>query len=481
MILNAKDNNLDFLEIKGVKIPLILEKNNLIPAYGINLVFVGGGNIFNQKYISGDGNKPISNVASKMLNYGTKKDGNLKFASLLESKAIDLNVSSTRVSLTFNMSSLNEFREFAFKQIGNLLKDPNITSKTLKEVKTIMNSAFLSETTNFDMQANNGLNKLVFKDTPLEYNPAGDSIESINSVSLSEIKKYLKDNLVLSRLVIVVGGDISKEDIIKNLAPILNTLSVGTKVEIPKIYLKPSKSKSTKKETEQSYIYFASPFNLDNLYEDYHKAIISGFILGSSGFGSRILEEVRVKRGLAYSAYLRPNVNKFSSYMIGHIQTGLDSEDETIKITKQVLNDFVKNGVTEEELNKAKAYLIGNEPLREEKLEDRLYAKFSNYINGLPLDYSKQFISKIKNLTLDELNSFIKSHDEITKLTFFVVNNGKTLNIENELNDFKLNANISLNGSESKEDKTDSCCKCGAKKHTDDHGHDHDHDSQCSH
>ncbi len=67
---------------------------------------------------------------------------------------------------------------------------------------------------------------------------------------------------------------------------------------------------------------------------------IASFILGSSGFGSRMMEEIRVKRGLAYSAYSRFIVNKTHSYFSGYLQTKLESADEAKKVVRVGKNLF---------------------------------------------------------------------------------------------------------------------------------------------
>ena len=146
------------------------------------------------------------------------------------------------------------------------------------------------------------------------------------------------------------------------------------------------------------------------------------FVLGGSGFGSRIMEEVRVKRGLAYSAYFSIiGSSDVINYGTGHLQTGLDSKDEALSVVREVMREFVENGITQDELDSAKAFILGSEPLREETLSQRLDAKFGNYFKGLPLDNHKRDIQKIANLTLDEINTFIKSHKEILDLSVSVV------------------------------------------------------------
>ena len=96
-----------------------------------------------------------------------------------------------------------------------------------------------------------------------------------------------------------------------------------------------AKEEIIKKETEQSYIYFSSPFHIEADSKENYKAKVASFILGGSGFGSRLMEEIRVKHGLAYSAYGQIKNNKSHSHFSGYLQTKLDN---TQKAKEMVIN-----------------------------------------------------------------------------------------------------------------------------------------------
>ena len=133
------------------------------------------------------------------------------------------------------------------------------------------------------------------------------------------------------------------------------------------------------------------------------------------------MEEIRVKRGLAYSAYGSISVNKSYSYFNGHLQTKNETANEAKQLVSQLVEQFVNNGVTQEELNAAKNFLTGSEPLRTETLSQRLNRTFTLYYRGLESDYSQKELEKIQNLKLEDLNEYIKSHNEINNLTFSIV------------------------------------------------------------
>jgi predicted Zn-dependent peptidase len=150
-------------------------------------------------------------------------------------------------------------------------------------------------------------------------------------------------------------------------------------------------------------------------------ANLASYILGEGGFGSRLMEEVRVKKGLAYSVNGSFSITQSSSSFSGALQTKNSSGDEAIKIVQSVVEDFVKNGVTQEELDLAKQFIVGSQPLRNEKLSSRLTRAGNEYYNNRALGEWKTELEKTKNVTVEELNTFIKSHPEITKLSFSVV------------------------------------------------------------
>jgi predicted Zn-dependent peptidase len=176
-----------------------------------------------------------------------------------------------------------------------------------------------------------------------------------------------------------------------------------------------------KRETEQAYIYFGAPYHVREESEDFYKAKVATFILGTGGFGSRLMEEIRVKRGLAYSAYARVHASQSSNYLTGYLQTKLESMDEAKQTVKDVIAAFVNKGVTKEELEQTKKFLLGSEPLRVETLSQRLNRTFMEYYRGFPIGHSEAELQKIKELKLADLNAFIKEHKEILELSFAIV------------------------------------------------------------
>ena len=148
---------------------------------------------------------------------------------------------------------------------------------------------------------------------------------------------------------------------------------------------------------------------------------VASFILGSSGFGSRLMEEIRVKKGLVYSVYSRFSINKTHTYFSGYLQTKIETGDEAVQSVKDVVQLFLDKGVTQEELTSAQQFIVGSEPLRNETLSQRLGRAFQEYYTNRPLGSSVENLKKIEEMKLSELNAFIKKHSEIAQISFSVV------------------------------------------------------------
>ncbi len=407
--------SLEKVEVSGVSIPLIFEKDNILPITSLQVIFQNSGSIEDKSHAG------LAKFSANILNEGTKKLDSVAFANELEKNAIGLSVNSGTETFVFELSSLKEKFTEGVKLLKDLLKDPNLTNDSFEKIKLLMQARIKKNESNFDYIGSLNLKQMRYKNTPIGH-PFDGNESSLNTLKLEDIQKFISEHLVLDRAIIVVGGDISLDEAKVVAKDILLTLPRGKNTPLVKFK---GSDKADKKEiikdTKQAYIYFGAPYDLNISSDDVYKAKVGSFILGAGGFGSRMMEEIRVKKGLAYSVYSNVNFNKSYSDFTGYLQTKLNNQEDAIKIVKEVISNFVKNGVTKDELEQAKHFLLGSEPLRNEKLSQRLSRSFFEYYSGFELGHSKRELEKIKALSIEDLNKFITSHDEINMLSFAIV------------------------------------------------------------
>ena len=379
---------------------IIYEKDNLGRSF-VEIIIKNAGGAFS---------KPgVAYFLSHIFNTKGSIKSKEKFYSIIESNAIEFHTNVNKEFFTISIRFLNSKTKKALYLFEEILKSPNLTEQSFEKSKEEIKAKIKNKQNDNDYIANKNLFKTIFKDTPLMYPVIGENIENI---TFNDIQNFY-NNLFDKEIVIINGG---KKIDVENIANIFKNHNETTPFFTPK----KSENIIFNKEVEQSYIHFAAPFDVD-YNNELHLAKIATFILGAGGFGSRMMEEIRVKRGYAYSAYTTNNFKKTYKLLSGYLQTKLENQEDAIKVVNALINDFYENGITQEELTQAKQFLIGSEPLRNETLNQRLLKKFNLHYIGLEEDYYEKELKIIEKVTVDEVNSFIKAHPEIKEITYSIV------------------------------------------------------------
>jgi predicted Zn-dependent peptidase len=384
----------------------------------MQLIFKNSGTLSDTK----DG---LVQLTAKLLNEGTKKDGSVGFATKLENRAISLTAHAGAETFVIELGSLKSEFAYGLERLKELLSDPNYSKETLSKIQTQTIGVLKRKESDFDYISNLKMKGMIFPNTPLA-KPSLGTVKSVESITIDDIKKYITDHLGLENAIVVMGGDMNQSEASNITKEILAQLPSVKSVDIKAMSaIGKEQTKETIVKSEQAYVYFGAPFSVAYNSRERHLSQVASFILGSGGFGSRMMEEIRVKRGLAYSAYTRFMINKTNSYFFGYLQTKIESGDEAVKAVKEVVQKFIDKGVSAEELKSAQQFILGSQPLRTETLSQRLGRAFQEYYTERPLGSTVEELKLIEAMKLDELNAFIKKHKEIAKISFSVVTGEK--------------------------------------------------------
>ena len=189
------------IQIKDAKVPVVFETGNFVPIVSIQLVFKNAGHLSNTK----DG---LADIASKLLNEGTSKDGSVGFAEKLDAHAIELGAHVGRESFVIELSALKSEFPYAVERLKELLKDPNYTKEALEQVKRQKIGWLKQKESDFDYIAATKLREMLFKNVALG-RPYDGTVQSVESISLEDIKQFITTHLGYTNVIAVVGGDIS--------------------------------------------------------------------------------------------------------------------------------------------------------------------------------------------------------------------------------------------------------------------------------
>jgi len=406
------------MTLKDTKVPVIFEDSKVLPIVSLQLVFKNAGHLSNT--IDG-----LADMSAKLLNEGTSKEGSIGFATKLDAHAVEIGAHVGRESFVIELSALKSEFAYAVERLVELLKDPNYTKEALEQIKYQKIGWLKQKESDFDYIAASKLRATLFKGSSLA-KPYDGTLQSIQNMKLEDIKSFITTHLGYNNAMGVVGGDISVKEAEEYLSQILSLFPKVSTTEVEKVTASDKKETVLiDEDTQQAYIFFGAPFHFSYDDKEQYKAKIAEYLLGGAGFGSRMMEEIRVKRGLTYGVYASLRRTKSVSYMSGYLQTKLSTQDEAKALIQSVVDTFVKEGITQKELDDTKQFLLGSEPLRTETLSQRLGRAYNDYYYDRPLDFAKEQLAKIESVTLNEMNDFIKAHKELSAISFSIVTKKK--------------------------------------------------------
>ena len=227
--------------------------------------------------------------------------------------------------------------------------------------------------------------------------------ESVAALTRDELVAYHARYYTAANASITLVGDISSGEAKKIAEAIAAVLPKGEPATLPPApNVAPGKAVKLEHPASQAHIHIGMPA-IERGNPDFFPLIVGNYTLGGGGFVSRLMKEVRDKRGYAYSvsSYFNP-LRQAGPFQIG-LQTKRAQAKDAIALSRDVLDGFLKDGPSPEELDAAKANLTGSFPLRldsNKKILDNV-AVIGFY--GLPLDYLDNYQQKVRAVTVDDV------------------------------------------------------------------------------
>ncbi|MEG0140107.1 MAG: pitrilysin family protein [Comamonas sp.] len=254
--------------------------------------------------------------------------------------------------------------------------------------------------------ASKAFRKDVFGNSPYGYQA---TVDSLSKIDVSAMQAFHKELIKACRAKVSVVGAVSREQadaMVKQLLGPLQATNGNDCAPLPAVAkvqdLKEAKVENIPFESAQAQVLIGQPGIARNS-PDFLAVMVGNHILGGGGFTSRLMEEVREKRGLTYGVYsdFSPGLDR-GAFLIS-LQTRPDQAAEALKVSQDVLRKFIAEGPTEKELKAAKDNLVGGFALRIDS-NRKLLGNVSNIAwNGLPLDYLEHWTDRVQALTTKDV------------------------------------------------------------------------------
>jgi zinc protease len=371
------------------------------------------------------GKEGLAYLTAQGLLLGTKKHQEVEINEKLDYMGASLEVSVGRDYTKMNLRVLKKDLTEGFDLFLETITEPSFPEEKFhREVRETV-AAIQSSEERPEVVAERAFRKKLFLDSPYSHPVEG------TKVSLGRIKRedmvtfrssYYRPNISIFTIV----GDVTVKEVQDRIVPKLSAWhhgSVAAEHFSTTFARGPETVKIDRDISQANIIIGHQGIRRDN--PDFYALTVMNYILGGGGFGSRLMDEIRVKRGLAYSVASFFDAGKYRGSFQIVLQTKNASAREAISLALEQMKRMQQQLVSQQELERAKKYLTGSFPLRldtQRELVDFL-GRMEYY--GLGLDYPERYRSLINSVGREEVLRVAREYLQPDKYILAVVGNLK--------------------------------------------------------
>jgi zinc protease len=356
----------------------------------------------------GTGKAGLTNLLSGMFDEGAGPFNAIEFQEQLDEFAISLRISESKDALGGSLKTLTRHRDKAFELLRLALTEPHFEAASVDRVRAQILGSLKRSANNPNTLSSKAWSERAFKGHAYARPDEGVAAE-LESITPDDIRALAGRIVTRSNLKISVVGAIDAKTLAGELDRIFGALPAKSSLtDIPLV------SAAGMGELEiidldipQSTIRFGMPGFLRK-DDDFVAATVMNHILGGGSFTSRIFQEVREKRGLAYSVSTGLYPFAKAGMFFGGTATKNERAKEALDVIRDEIAKMASEGPTEDELDKAKRYLIGSFALRFDTS-----TKIANHltmmqVDDLGIDYTEKRNSLFEAITLDDTKRVAK-------------------------------------------------------------------------
>ncbi len=389
-------------------------ENHDLPIVDINVDF-RAGSVMDTKQKSG-----LASLTNHMIVLGSGGINEEDLANQFIDLGAQLNSSFDQDKSGFSLRTLSEKKSEAIDLFTLVLHKPNFDGQIIKREKKRYIASINQSETMPESIASKAFMKALYGEHPYSF-PSSGELKSIKKINKKDLQDFYKNNYLSNELSVVIVGDISRVEAEDLAYKISAGFPENKRVKaIPLVnYNKPQDIKISHP-SKQAHLYYGAPI-IKRGDPDFLTLYLGNYILGGGGFVSRLTQEIREDRGLAYSvySYFMPYIEA-GPFQIG-IQTKKDQVNEAKKIIQKTVSEFIKNGPSPKELRRAKDFMIGGFPLRLDSNKSILAYVSMMAFYKYPLDYLETFTNRIDKITAEEIKSAFQRRVDMSKFSSVIV------------------------------------------------------------
>lgn len=351
----------------------------------------------------GAGGMDENEVATKLADIGARLGGG---------------ADTDRASVGLRTLAMPEKRDAAFAILRAVLAEPRFDAAIFERERARTVAALRESLTRPETIASRAFWSALYGEHPYGRQP---TVESLGRIAAGDLAAFHAARYTARSAVISIVGDIGRAEAEALAQRLTEALPAGeAPAPLPEATLPAAGEVRLPHPAAQAHIQLGLPA-LKRGDPDFYALLVGNYSLGGGGFVSRLMKEVRDKRGFAYSVYsFFAPMQAAGPFQIG-LQTKREQANDALKVARDELSRFLAEGPTEEELAAAKANIVGSFPLRLDSNRKILDNVAAIAFYGLPLDYLDTYADKVRQVTAADVRAAFARHVRPEHLVTVVV------------------------------------------------------------
>ncbi len=383
---------------KGIEAWLV--QDSTVPLVSMAFAFQGGA-------AQDPADKPgVANLLSGLLDEGAGDLDSAAFQAKLDALSIGIGFDANRDEFEGSLQTLSENRAEAVKLLHLALTQPRFDAEPVARVRDQVLTGLRRGEFSPRRLAADALREATYPDHPYG-RPVQGTAESVAAISVDDLNSFRLKTFARDNLKVAVVGDIDAPSAAAMLDEVFGDLPMkANRVGVANVAPKTGERIDLSLSVPQALIQFAGP-GITRGDPDFIPAAVAAYIIGG-GQDSRLFKAVREERGLAYSIGIGLDSLSHAGLVSGGTSTRADQSEAVISLVQEEIARFAKDGPTEEELDKAKKYLIGSYPLRFVTSGGIANQLLAMELDGRPIDYVDHRNDLIAAVTLEDVRKAAK-------------------------------------------------------------------------
>jgi zinc protease len=419
VVLSTPAHAVDIQEVIGTKsgVKAWLVEDHKLPIVALHFAFQGG---------SEQDPADKQGLATLTMQALTEGAGNLDAATFqqqLADASITLGFAAERDELAGGLKCLSADKEKAFSLLHLALTKPRFEAADIERLRAGQLTGIRQQFADPNWQARYALLSFIFAGHPYSQRHLG-SVQTLQAITRNDVRDFAVHHLARDTVTVAVAGDITPDELSAALDKIFSGLPAHAQLthiaDVAEMTEIPPPSILVRREgTQTEFLFAMSGPKRDD--PDYYAAQIANYVLGGGGFSSRLMQDVRDKKGLTYGVSTDLAPSQHAGLIFGQAAVDNARMAEALDTIRDTMRRFHDEGPTVHEIEAAKDYLTGSQPLALTSTDKIAAVLVMMQREDLGRDYLDRYNEIIRSVTIKDIAHVVDRYFNPEKMVYVMV------------------------------------------------------------